>query len=704
MNFTCKLTLIILFLVLTGRVEAQPMMVNLTVGPTTGQDIVDAHASMGPNGWLRINIVPGANNDNTVFFNNVTVSDPNQVLNVVDNQQLEFVANPAQPIFFNGVSAPGRLATLSGSSAVRSAGISYQGWTSNSGSTALSATANSKGGSAESTEQELMSCCDGGVFLATGNSTLDIYRSQIADNNAQSFGGFATGTGNARILMTECWGYRNSAQYGGVVALLGSATARIRHCGLFNGQATSFGCTAHVESNGMYEYGSALVVDRSQVSGTCQNGELHMPFGYAFTRCSTIGSPDEAHIFTGNLYTSCSSNLTVSDPLLPNQLQAANDAGNKPEALCEDFGTGVVNSLGYNLAEDESCDLDQPSDLEGVDGMAADNGTGVLVPQPGSPLIDSGPIGTQVFPGETMESLNCSYKDLLGLGAPQDANNDGVFECDRGAVEVAGPGAMAPGHSSAFFNSLRNGEGQYVEMLSANNAVVYTFTYRPDGSGAAWFTGIGYVLGNSIVIDQLLRPSGTSFGDGFDSSQIVNAFAGGQSMVFNDCKAAAPGGNVAFSGNMGLGYEALVTRAERLSDVLGCGDLTPHPNAGLSGSYFLPARNGEGIVVQWLPNGQVLVIFFTYDLNGDQQWVTGIGTSDGFSVTIDALYPSSSTSWGSEFDPSEVVLSPWGTFELTWTECGGVQFSYNSTVPGYGSATRDYVRLSNLWETSCPDF
>jgi hypothetical protein len=385
-------------------------------------------------------------------------------------------------------------------------------------------------------------------------------------------------------------------------------------------------------------------------------------------------------------------------------MQAADTPVSKPEALCEDFGSGAIQSLGYNLSEEDSCSLDQPSDLENTDPMTAANAGGVLVPQAGSPLIDSGEAGTQAIPGETMASLSCGYKDLMGLGAPQDANNDGVFECDRGAVEVAGPGSMVPGHSSAFFNSLRNGEGQYVEMLNASTAVVYTFTYRADGSGPAWFTGIGYVLGNSIVIDFLLRPSGTSFGDGFDSSQIVNAFAGGQSMVFNDCDAAAPGGNVAFSGNMDIGYEALVTRAERLSDILGCGDLTPHPNAGLSGSYFLPSRNGEGIVVQWLPSGQVLVIFFTYDLNGDQQWVTGIGTSDGFSVTIDALYPSSSTSWGSDFDPSEVTLSPWGTFELTWTECGGVQFSYNSTVPGYGSATRDYVRLSNLWEASCPDF
>jgi hypothetical protein len=51
-----------------------------------------------------------------------------------------------------------------------------------------------------------------------------------------------------------------------------------------------------------------------------------------------------------------------------------------------------------------------------------------------------------------------------------------------------------------------------------------------------------------------------------------------------------------------------------------------------------------------------------------------------------------------------LIRSPWGTFELIWTECNGVQFSYNSTVPGYGSAPQQFIRLSTLWNTSCPAF
>ena len=131
--------------------------------------------------------------------------------------------------------------------------------------------------------------------------------------------------------------------------------------------------------------------------------------------------------------------------------------------------------------------------------------------------------------------LPCGYRDLTGLGTPQDGNGDGIFECDTGAIEAQGSGSIEAGHSAAFFNLARNGEGQYVELINENLAVVYTFTHRPDASGSAWFIGVGNIVENSIVIDELLRPIGTSFGDQFDTGSIDNLDLGGQSMVFNDC-------------------------------------------------------------------------------------------------------------------------------------------------------------------------
>ncbi len=275
---------------------------------------------------------------------------------------------------------------------------------------------------------------------------------------------------------------------------------------------------------------------------------------------------------------------------------------------------------------------------------------------------------------------------------------------DELTVQLAvGTGQVSSGHSGAFFNPLRNGEGSYVEILDDTRAVVYTFTYRPDGSGPSWFFGVGDIEDGSIAIGDLLRPTGTSFGDGFDTNDITFTPAGAMSMSFLDCDSIINEGSTVFSGESEIGYESLLTRASRLSQITGCGS-TPTGNAGLSGSFYDPARNGEGLVIQWLTNGQVLLIMFTYDLAGNQFWTFGIGTPEGKGITIEALYASGTTSWGSDFNPDEVVLTPWGTITLNWTSCNAVTFNYISTVAGFGSATREYTRISTLAGTECPDF
>jgi hypothetical protein len=384
--------------------------------------------------------------------------------------------------------------------------------------------------------------------------------------------------------------------------------------------------------------------------------------------------------------------------------QADGKAPPQKLALCNDFGTGAFDSQGFNIASDNSCDLDQATDLPGTDPMVTLNEDGFLMPSPESPAIDSGTFGLILVDGGPLASLPCGYRDLAGTARPQDGDGNGVFECDRGAIEVTGAGEVVAGHSSVFYNPERNGEGNYVEILEDGQAIVYTFSYNPEGTGPAWFLGVGEVNGNSIVLDDLLHPNGTSFGDDFDTTEIDFTEAGSMSMVFPDCQASAPGGSVAFTGDEDLGYEALLTRSTRLAHITGCGTETPVPNAGLSGSFFDPARNGEGLIVEWLTNGDVLVVFFTYDTEGNQLWLFGQAPSNGKAVTLTALYPTAFTPWGRGFDADDVSLESWGTFTLTWTDCNSMTFEYNSTVEGYGSGTRNYTRLSTLAGVTCPAF
>ena len=79
--------------------------------------------------------------------------------------------------------------------------------------------------------------------------------------------------------------------------------------------------------------------------------------------------------------------------------------------------------MGYNLSDNASCNLTQPTDITNTDpllGPLADNGGATLthVLLPGSPAIDSG------------DDVACPASDQRDVSRPQGAG------CDRGAVEA----------------------------------------------------------------------------------------------------------------------------------------------------------------------------------------------------------------------------------------------------------------------------
>ena len=554
---------------------------------------------------------------------------------------------------------------------------------------------------------------NGGAFLVHGSGGLRLEFATLEDNSAGGYGGAIYRDGTGPFLLQWCDIHSNSAgASGGAISYNGQIAADQIEPVFLNGAAVKAsrfwgnqsgleGSALHINA-GSPDPGLDLDLFGNSVTHTQGNVLIENPLGKVRFVANTVVGGNDVINSTGTF--DMASNILGGGNAGSNQLRRAGAGHSKPEAACNDFGFDAFNSFGHNIATDASCALDGPGDLPDTDPLIADSSDGdAPTPMPGSPAIDLVPAGVLNIDGETV--LPCSWRDITGLGRPQDGDGDGEFECDAGAVEAPGTGAIQAGHSGAFYNSLRNGEGQYVEVLDGGLALVYTFTFRPDGSGPAWLLGVARVVGNSLVMDDVLRPTGTSFGDGFDTGTVEFSEWGGMSIVFPGCSGSDPAGGIAFSGNPGLGYEALISRAERITNIAGCGgNVVPNANAGLSGSYYAIDRNGEGVIVEWLPDGRVLAIMFTFDLAGNQMWIFGTGTANGKSVTIDALYPTGFTSWGSGFDPGEVTLESWGTFMLTWTDCDHLQFQYASTVNGYGSATRNYQRITHLAGLDCPEF
>jgi hypothetical protein len=123
----------------------------------------------------------------------------------------------------------------------------------------------------------------------------------------------------------------------------------------------------------------------------------------------------------------------------------------------------------------------------------------------------------------------------------------------------------------------------------------------------------------------------------------------------------------------------------------------------ISGSWYDPARNGEGLVIQYLTTGGVLATWFTYPVageSGSQAWmISDVGHPNGDQVTMRAFRPQGAR-FGAAFNSNDVQVNVWGEFSFRWIDCNTLRFDYTS--PGaYGSGGRVLKRLSNIDQASC---
>jgi hypothetical protein len=400
-------------------------------------------------------------------------------------------------------------------------------------------------------------------------------------------------------------------------------------------------------------------------------------------------------------FASCTGSCNLGNNLFPNVPSVPNTKNslNNTKTVCNDFGTNAFNSLGYNIDAGSGCFLNHATDIENMDPMVTIGANGIPQPNAGSPLIESGSVDF------VNNILPCSYKDLNGLGRPQDFDNDGVFTCDRGPVEVQSGADLTNAQSALYYDVDRSGEGVVVEMLSADIALVTMFTYHPNKTELMWFISVGKVVGNTLVFDQVLRTSGGVFGSSFDASAIVSTDVGGMSLIFSDCDSLDNEGRLIFDADFAFENELenLLVKNKRLSRLLNCDQSQPNALSGRSGSFYNPNRSGEGIFVQVLDNGSAVILFYTYTPDGKQTWLisSNVQITDN-TITATMIYPATGTGFGSQFNGSELDFQTWGTLIFEYMPgCNQMNMSYDSSVAGFGSGTYTYNRLTRPAGLTC---
>lgn len=273
------------------------------------------------------------------------------------------------------------------------------------------------------------------------HAVLEIHGSAVAGNRAAAVGGGITA--EARALLRESTISANHADIAGGGMMVYSDTAVIDRCTI---SRNTSGTTQAVGGSGagiLVLDGSASV-SNSTISGnrsfgaattadySGRGGGIQL-IGWSSDTAATVESSticdNTAEVLGGGISVQRQQGSAAVELTLRNSIVAGNlEQGGTTIGNCVRQAPATITSENFNLADDSTCNLLAPDDLEVPDVMLsplASHGGPTMSHRPiaGSPAVDSGDDGL------------CPATDQRGAPRPVDGDGDGVQHCDRGSVE-----------------------------------------------------------------------------------------------------------------------------------------------------------------------------------------------------------------------------------------------------------------------------
>ncbi len=288
-------------------------------------------------------------------------------------------------------------------------------------------------------------------------------------------------------------------------------------------------------------------------------------------------------------------------------------------------------------------------------------------------------------------------------------------------AQVAFADLAAVNLSGSWYDPVRSGEGLLIEALGDDQVLVIWFTYPPAGLGEqSWLLGIGKASGHGVEVSDVRRVRGARFGSAFDPGAVQRLPWGSLKLALA-ARADVPQPDhpptsaqlqmtLEYSGPVGWG-----SGRHSLNQLLEIGrnrqlPISPFPDPRPwqhSGTYYDPARSGEGFLVQqFAPTSSWLtaVTWFTFDSVGNPMWLLGVGSAQGNSVSMDLLRPVG-TQFGDDFLASEVNRTAWGRATVSFDGCDRARLQWQANDPLYGSGTLSAQRLTTptpVWPCQAP--
>lgn len=129
--------------------------------------------------------------------------------------------------------------------------------------------------------------------------------------------------------------------------------------------------------------------------------------------------------------------------------------------------------------------------------------------------------------------------------------------------------------------------------------------------------------------------------------------------------------------------------------------LTVQP--GHSGTWGDPDQSGHGLLIQVISDTQAVVFWFTFDDQGNRDWIGGVGTIEGDQIVVETFQISGGF-FPPDFDPTQIGSTVWGTMIITFFDCESGEISWASVLDGYLDGTMDLIKVTAVDSLQCePD-
>lgn len=122
--------------------------------------------------------------------------------------------------------------------------------------------------------------------------------------------------------------------------------------------------------------------------------------------------------------------------------------------------------------------------------------------------------------------------------------------------------------------------------------------------------------------------------------------------------------------------------------------------SGIDGSWFDLTHDGEGFQIEILDETRALLAWYTFDSDGNQRWISGVGELQGNRIVVNELTVASGPIFGETFDPADVVREVWGNAIVTFDSCDSGLISYVEQATGT-PGVQTLSRLTSLSGVSC---